>query len=227
MIIVDNSEKIIVHLCAGTGKMSVNYQINGYTVYKITSPEYDVNNYYIYGNYLYFRRILEIRETHIAIFIPSIYGIFAEPSCTQFSFAKTRGKPRDLKKGLMTVNSCIEIVQKVLLAAYDYGNINSIKFWLLENPKKGYLYRFLGRPGYQFQPCDFGDPYTKPTYLWGVFNHPKKNPVEPIKGSFHHGIGYQELPEGYKRPPDMLNNRACRRAITPPGFAKAFYEANK
>ncbi len=65
-----------------------------------------------------------------------------------------------------------------------------------------------------FQPCDYGDPYTKKTCLWGNFNNPIKNPVAPTEGSKMH-----------KYPPSK--DRQMLRSITPPGFAKAFFEANK
>jgi len=65
-----------------------------------------------------------------------------------------------------------------------------------------------------FNPCDYGDPYTKKTYLWGNFNMPPKvKRVEPTKGSKMHLL-----------PPSL--DRAMLRSITPPGFARAFFEAN-
>lgn len=85
-------------------------------------------------------------------------------------------------------------------------------FWCLENPV-GRLVRFLGKPRMYFNPCDFGDPYTKKTCLWGNFNIPTMNQVEPTEGSRMHRMGPSE-------------DRQARRSITPPGFATAFYEAN-
>jgi hypothetical protein len=64
-----------------------------------------------------------------------------------------------------------------------------------------------------FHPSDYGDPYTKKTLLWGEFNHPIKQPVEPTEGSKMHKIGESKA-------------RASRRSATPPGFAQAFFEAN-
>jgi len=86
------------------------------------------------------------------------------------------------------------------------------KFWALENPV-GRLTRYLGPPKMYFHPYEFGDPWTKKTCLWGEFNEPKKNPVEPVEGSKIHLM-----------PPS--ENRSELRSITPPGFAKAFFEAN-
>jgi hypothetical protein len=82
----------------------------------------------------------------------------------------------------------------------------------MENPV-GRLRQYYGDPTYIFNPCDHGDPYTKKTLLWGDFKLPEKNPVEPKLGSLMH-----------KLPPGPM--RARMRSATPPGFAKAFFEAN-
>lgn len=70
--------------------------------------------------------------------------------------------------------------------------------------------QYIGMPAYRFQPWWFG-PYSKQTQLWGDFNtNLQRTPVEPVKGSW------------------MYNNvnGAHNRAITPAGFAQAFFEAN-
>jgi hypothetical protein len=94
-------------------------------------------------------------------------------------------------------------------------------FWVIENPV-GRIgnYANIGKPFY-FQPCDYGDPYTKKTGLWGEFIPPLPllsggyyQPVEPVEGSRMHLL-----------PPSP--ERAALRSITPLGFAYAFYEANK
>lgn len=86
------------------------------------------------------------------------------------------------------------------------------KWWCLENPI-GRLSWFLGDPKAYFDPCDYGDPYTKRTCLWGDFVMPPKSPVEPTEGSKMHRL-----------PPS--EDRAALRSVTPAGFAKAFFEAN-
>jgi hypothetical protein len=85
-------------------------------------------------------------------------------------------------------------------------------FWALENPV-GRLVHYLGKPVMSFNPCDYGDPYTKKTLLWGRFNKPTIHPVEPVKGSMMHRL-----------PPS--DRRKELRSITPPGFALAFFVAN-
>lgn len=65
-----------------------------------------------------------------------------------------------------------------------------------------------------FNPCDYGDPYTKKTGLWGQFNtNLAKNPVEPTDNWIMRLGGSSE------------RTKALRSA-TPPGFARAFFEAN-
>ena len=90
--------------------------------------------------------------------------------------------------------------------------------WCLENPV-GRLKRWLGEPAMYFDPCDYGDPYTKKTCLWGNFNHPVKYRVEPIKVCSQ-GSWIQTLGGKSERTKEL-------RSTTPEGFAQAFYEANR
>ncbi len=134
------------------------------------------------------------------------HGILAAPPCTHFSFARTRAKtPRDFRVAMTIVAACLKIV-------WDCQP----QWWVLENPV-GYLRRFLGKPAFTFKPCEFGDPWAKRTDLWGYFKLPRKlkQPVLVPKGQ-HRASAWH----------DLGGNRAERRAITPPGFARAFFEAN-
>ncbi len=65
-----------------------------------------------------------------------------------------------------------------------------------------------------FDPCDYGDPWRKKTCLWGQFNMPATNPVKPVSPLPIHWMSAS--PE-----------RSTLRSITPPGFAKAVFEANR
>ena len=87
------------------------------------------------------------------------------------------------------------------------------QWWVIENPV-GRLNRWLGEPVMYFDPADYGDPYTKRTALWGRFNAPFKTPVPATEGSRMHRL-----------PPSA--DRANLRSETPPGFARAFFEANQ
>lgn len=133
-----------------------------------------------------------------------VYGILAAPPCTMFAnsgnrWVRTR---KEMLKALSIVDACLRLI-----------SISSPHFWALENPV-GKLKGYLGRPRLYFDPCDYGDPYRKRTCLWGNFNIPKPSTVVPVKNS----------PIHYMAPGP---ERATLRSITPPGFAKAFFEANR
>lgn len=205
-----NKDKIILDLCGGTGSWSKPYRDNGYDVRVITLPEYDVTKWIHYEDLIK------------AIDLVQIYGILAAPPCDQFSFAKTTGKPRNLYKGMEVVKACLEIIWDYQLAiSSPYTKTTCLKFWALENPN-GLLKRFLGKPAFEFDPWEFGDNYKKRTHLWGWFNEPKKNPIQCDKPKFDRLKTKEIHPEFYGQ-----YDRKARRAITPQGFAKAFYEANK
>jgi hypothetical protein len=140
-----------------------------------------------------------------------VWGVLAAPPCDQFSLARNGHPqvPRNIERGLEVVGACLRVIHAV-----------RPRWWAVENPV-GLLSRFLGTPRDVFQPHDFGDPWTKRTALWGDFTIPERGPfVEPLGGG----------------PPCVLCDperrraswcsRADHRAVTPPGFARAFFEAN-
>lgn len=97
-----------------------------------------------------------------------------------------------------------------------------LRFWAMENPHHGLLKKFLGKPTFTFEPYEFGDPYKKKTALWGHFNDPiKKITTRPDLPKFDKLKTKDIHPERYGE-----LTRTERRAITPAGFAKAFFEAN-
>lgn len=123
------------------------------------------------------------------------WGILAAPPCSEFSRAKRA--ERDYVKGMEVVNACLRLV-------FQYQPA----WWALENPWHSDLTKFLGPPDWTFHPWWFGDPWTKPTGLWGVFTPPsRRTPVKPTGSAID-------------------RSTAAERAITPPGFAIAFCEAN-
>lgn len=198
----DNSQKIILDLCGGTGAWSEHYRKAGYTVIVLTLPEYNLLYARYVGNEIWFFN--ETTGEVLKIKMRDVYGILAAPVCTYFSRARSNAKtPRDLKKGMKLVRACMDIIWKV----QEVQGMPTLQFWALENPM-GVLRRFLGRPKFTFDPCEYGDPRTKKTDIWGWFNEPKKKPVEPKKGK-------------------RANPGEAIRSITPPGFAQAFFKANK
>ncbi|MCP3943908.1 MAG: hypothetical protein GY710_20845 [Desulfobacteraceae bacterium] len=193
-------DKIILHLCADIGTDSMPYRKAGYDVRCIGS-DIGIENYHPPKN---------------------VYGIIANPPCTQFSFCKTTGKPRDMVEGMRLVKECLRVIWECQYKLKSkFAKETTLKFWILENPK-GLLRRFLGNPAFEYHPYEFGDNYQKLTQLWGVFNIPKKTPItctmpkfDRLKTKEIHYEGYEHL------------TRTQRRSICSPGFAKAFYKANK
>ena len=162
-------------------------------------------------------RVITLPDHDVLTYQPpaNVYGILAAPPCTMFSLARTTAKtPRDFVGAMEVVRACLEIIWTARASG-------SLKFWALENPT-AHLRQFLGKPPMTFQPFEFGDRYKKRTDLWGYYNEPRKKPVvlteQEIKNS---RVNTRPLP----KIPGL--SVADRRAITPQGFAQAFYKANK
>lgn len=208
-----NSDKIILDLCGGTGSWSKPYKDAGYDVRVITLPDFDVTQW---------RKYPEIAEP---VDNGTVYGILAAPPCTMFSRARTTAKtPRDFRGASVTVRACMDIIWHT-----QFYNHYSLKFWAMENPA-GHLQRFMGKPPFKFHPYDFGDRYSKQTFIWGNFNEPKKRPIklneEEILRSRNNTRILPQIPKNYKVDGKMKPVQ-IRRSITPQGFAQAFYKANQ
>ncbi len=196
---MDNSKKIILDLCGGTGAWSKPYKEAGYDVRVITLPDQNVITYLPPGN---------------------IYGILAAPPCAKFSKANWAVKKvnRDFKEGMICVRACMNIIWHI------QENGAPLKFWALENPM-GYLYNFMGKPAFYFQPWQFGDKSflaTKRTAIWGYFK-------EPVKTVRKRNVPYISDPKNTKYTnsnPGWQKDKKLR-AITPEGFAQAFFKSNK
>lgn len=206
----ENKDKIILDLCGGTGSWSRPYRQAGYDVRLITLPEYDVRTY-----------------------MPpeKVYGILAAPPCTEFSILNCKAEQRKLDPavGLSVVTACLRIIA-----------MTSPVWWVLENPV-GHLVEHMGPPQIVFQPWEYGDPWTKRTALWGSFTVPKKTysqwedvpnklPLYTRPGrekpnfAYLHKSAQNLIPQlSFAKP----RTDADFRAITPPGFAQAFFEANQ
>ena len=199
--------KIILDLCGGTGAWLQPYADAGYDVRVITLPEHDVRLYQPPDN---------------------VYGILAAPPCTMFSRARTTAKTgRDFKGAMEIVYACLKIIWKC-----QYEDTFSFKFWVIENPE-GHLRRFLGKQAYEFHPYYFGDRHSKRTHLWGLFNPPvidaniylPLNYDEKLRSRNNSRI-LPEIPKDYNRD-GIMKPVQIKRSVTPSGFAKAFFEANR
>lgn len=186
-----NQHKIILSLCDHSGNWPLYYREAGYDV-----RCFDLKH----GQDV---RLLECPG--------KVYGVLAAPPCTVFANSGARW-PRtteDMLEGLSVLDACLRIIA-----------ITKPVFWALENPI-GKLKRYLGEPRMMFNPCDFGDPYTKRTCLWGTFIPPvglftTTEAVAPTEGSKMHAL-YGGKSERTKE----------LRSVTPLGFAKAFFESNR
>jgi len=188
--------KIILDLCGGTGAWSKPYKEAGYDVRLITLPEQDIREY-------------EPPE--------NVYGILFAPPCTHFSVSGAQyWKAKDTDG---------RTLEDITIVSHGLMIIAKCKptFWVIENPV-GRLRNLLGSPQMYFNPCDYGDAYTKKTCLWGKFNEPKKSPVEPEFVYASNGDRYSKI---HMSTGGTSAKTKELRSITPPGFAKAFFEANK
>lgn len=131
-----------------------------------------------------------------------VHGILAAPPCTVFSQARNRYPPtnEEFKEGLSIIDACLRII-----AAHQS------KWWALENPAFNKINWWLGPPVWVFRQWEYGDAADKPTGLWGDFTAPLKCP------------GKRTKPSTYKT---SRQNADPKDAITPPCFARAFFEAN-
>lgn len=183
---------VILDLCGGTGSWSRPYKEAGYDVKVITLPGNDV-------------RLLKKPNFEV-------YGILAAPPCDHFSVSGAQYWPeKDHDGRTLEAISVMDACMRIIIVC------NPV-FWALENPV-GRMRQFLGDPKLIFDPCDYGDPYTKKTLLWGKFNIPAKNPVEPVRVCSQ-GSWIQKLGGKSEKTKSL-------RSMTPPSFAKAFFEANK
>lgn len=139
---------------------------------------------------------------------------FAFPPCTHVAVSGARWFG---DKGLGALAEAIVLVEacRRILEWTDAP-------YCIENPVST-LSTYWRKPNFMFDPCDYGgylfpegDNYTKKTCLWtgNGFIMPEKKPVAPTLGSKMHLL-----------PPS--EDRADLRSVTPEGFARAVYEANK
>jgi len=201
--------KTILQLCADTGSDTKPYKDAGYNVILIGS-KIGVENYHPPKN---------------------VYGIIANPPCTNFSSVRTSAKiPRDEEKGMRLVRECQRIIKEA-----------NPHFWVIENPATGLLKKYLGKPDFVYQPWQFGSPWTKKTALWGKFNKPdplfenwedvpKNNNLYIRPGRdrpnmvYLHKSAIKYIPEfsDFTVDSDMEFRSLCSQ-----NFARAFYKVNK
>lgn len=176
--------------------------------------------------------ILVGSEIGVENFIPpkGVHGIIANPVCTEFSTARSNGKARNPEEGMVLVKECQRIIEQA-----------QPEWWVIENPARGVLKHYLGKPTYEYEPWWYGSPWTKRTALWGKFVIPPRIYTEwedvpkipelytrPGRGkpslAFMHKSAYDLIPEFHALPrpdSDMEFRSLCSQK-----FAQAFFEAN-
>ncbi len=204
-------KKTILHLCADLGSDSRYYQLDDDYQVIMIGKDIGVENYSPPKN---------------------VYGVIANPVCTELSTANGFHKKNDLEKGMEMVNHCLRIIEEC-----------NPTFWAVENPANGRLKEFLGKPKMTYQPWQYGSPWTKKTALWGKFNIPElvytnwedvpKNdklytrPGRPKPSlAFLHKSAVNLIPE-FKWAKEYIKCDADIRSMCSQGFAKAFYEVNR
>lgn len=189
--------KTILSLFDHSGAWSKPYKENGYDVLQI-----DLKLGY---------NILEWDYTTIM----AVYGILAAPPCTDFATSGSQYWEEKDRSGRTELS--VKLVKITLKIVQYFDPV----FWVIENPA-GRIDKLIpelkDHRMMSFNPCDYGDPYTKYTILWGKFNpFLIQNPVTPVPASENHIMKLGGSSEKTKE----------IRSITPEGFAIAFFNANK
>jgi hypothetical protein len=145
-----------------------------------------------------------------------VAGIIAAPPCDDFAVSGAQYWHQKDTDGRTAAS--VRLVKEVLVIVRYFKP----RFWVIENPV-GRLNQLIPElehfgPCY-WQPFWYGDKWTKKTGLWGQYTlPPPKHKVLPLRYSAQ-GSWTQRLGGKSERTKEL-------RAVTPPGFAQAFYEAN-
>jgi len=146
--------------------------------------------------------------------IPDV--VLAAPPCTCFCRPGARWWKRQDATGqtardVTTFLDCLRLCRK------------ANRYWALENPPGRHrkLIPELGPPAWQFQPWEFGDPWHKQTYVWGTAARPFATKIVKPPPTIRAPSGSTQGTIAR-----MSSSWANERAKTPPGFARAFFEAN-
>lgn len=206
-----NNDKLILSLCDYSGVWSQPYADAGYHVVRVdlghpAGMDKGSNNVWTLGADI----------TKLQWDAPP-HAVLAAPSCTCFCRPSSQWWFRqdfmgETARDVRLFKACLRLCK--LATAW----------WALENPPGRHteLIPELGPPAWQFQPWEYGDPWSKQTYIWGTARKPE--PCNVV------------TPEPTRRTPNgktqgriaFMSSTAKRdREKTPEGFARAFFEANQ
>jgi hypothetical protein len=156
------------------------------------------------------RRITLPHDVRLMRYVDRVHGILAAPPCTKFCrMNMCHGRPTDeeFREALSVVDACLRFVA-----------VCQPRWWALENPQ-GYLQDWLGPPRLKFDPWQYGDAWTKRTWVWGWFKFPGEL---ALARRATRSLVKQHTAEGQK----YIARNAVEAATTAPGIARAFFEAN-
>lgn len=199
-----SNKNIILSLCDESGVWSAPYREAGYDVIQVDLKFGDDARLWPSRPSATPRLSSEFDD--VRDYIGRVHGMLAAPVCTAFagSGAKHRRSDDVIREGLALVDCCVRLAW-----------VLKVDFWAAENPA-GKLVKWLGEPLLRFQPNHYGDPYTKKTLLWGRFNpNLPRTDVEPTEGS-----------KMWKLYGGKSERTKAARSATPPGFSRAFFQAN-
>jgi hypothetical protein len=203
-------KNVVISLCDRTGNMAKPWALAGYECWCV-DVQHSIRRdrsekvgtgviHYVWGDARSWR-LPEAARGRVAIF-------FAFPPCTHLSSSGARDHQK--KSGWMLADA-IQLFDSCEVAATFCDAP-----YMIENPR-GRLSTHRRKPDYSFQPWQYGDLWTKETCLWtgnGFIMPSKVHETEPA------GV-FEKI---WKMPPS--DDRADLRSETPPGFARAVFEAN-
>lgn len=196
-----NLKKIVISLFDKSTNMVKPWADAGYLCYcvDLQHPYGEIKN----------ENIIKVGKNVLDWLPPKGDIVFASffPPCTDVSVS---GAKHFKNKGLGSLIRTLELFKRCI----DLGELIGCPY-LIENPVST-ISTYWRKPDYIFDPCDYGDPYTKKTCLWvgNGFIMPPKNRIEPILKSKMHLMAPSK-------------NRQNLRSETPMGFAQAIFNSNR
>jgi hypothetical protein len=187
----------ILSLCDRTGNWSRPYEEAGYRVVRVDLARG--------GDVRLLRHLGE-----------PVHGILAAPPCDHFARSGARWWA---EKGEAALLDGLAIADACLRTVAIYRPV----WWALENPI-GRLQDYLGPPAWKFDPHQFGDPWTKRTWLWGHFTPPMPLFAPTARKAVR--VDHSGRPGGRDRTTLLGSRGKAERSATPDGFSRAFFEAN-
>lgn len=147
-------------------------------------------------------------------------GILIAQPCTKYALSGARWWAAADASG---ETDYFDLLTRTSLAIVEYFRLG-LEFWALENPVGRIAQRVPELAKFRmllFHPCDYGDPYTKKTVLFGEFRPwLVRTPVKPIKApKGHHSIDFFKIQKGKKL---GFHERAPLRSETPPDLQRPF-----